>query len=175
MKALVCVDIQLDFIDTYEKAALPVPGSGEVVPKIQEHLFISQGRYDLIASTQDWHPPILPGHFDDWPAHCVAWTEGAKISPQIADFPFDTRIYKGMKAAAYSGFEGEDYYGKSLHDILRLSLVKDVYVIGFATDYCVLQTAKDARKLGYNTKIIGELTAAVNGDPLEIANEFNSI
>ena len=45
--------------------------------------------------------------------------------------------------------------------------VKDVDIVGIATDFCVLATAKDAVDAGYETRVLIDLTAPVHEDKLD--------
>jgi nicotinamidase/pyrazinamidase len=73
-----------------------------------------------------------------------------------------TIVSKGRHAAAYSGFEGVDARGHPLVDVLKEARVDHVDVCGIATDYCVRATALDARKNGFQVRILINLCAAVN-------------
>jgi nicotinamidase/pyrazinamidase len=61
---------------------------------------------------------------------------------------------------AYSGFEGTD-----LDERLRRVGVTRVFVGGLATDYCVLNTVLDARRLGYEVVLLARAIAAVDVSP----------
>ena len=52
-------------------------------------------------------------------------------------------------ADAYSGFAGTD-----LHERLRHAGVKRLFVGGLATDYCVLNTVRDALGLGKDSRVL---------------------
>ena len=61
---------------------------------------------------------------------------------------------------AYSGFEGTDLDAR-----LRAQSIKRVFVGGLATDYCVLNTVKDARQLSYEVLLLADAIRAVNVKP----------
>lgn len=170
-KALVVVDIQQDFC---EDGKLAVKGGNRVARDTRQLLIGRDDDYFIRISTQDYH--IEPGdHFaaegqepdfvDSWPVHCVAGTEGAELHPAIRDLNFEYRILKGQFAAAYSGFEGStspDPY--KLQEVLVRNEIGAVDVCGLAFDYCVKQTALDAIKHGYKTRVLANLTAAVHSN-----------
>ncbi|MGJ9402515.1 isochorismatase family protein [Arthrobacter sp. KK5.5] len=186
-RALIIVDVQNDFC---EGGSLGVAGGGAVAARIAGHLARRRGDYAAVAATQDWH--IDPGdHFspdpdyvDSWPPHCVAGTGGAEphdgLAPAIEAGLVDAWFRKGRYAAAYSGFEGagarpdsaawpepepgpgEAPPGPPLGDWLRSRGVESVDVVGIATDYCVLATARDAAAEGFTTTVLTNLTAAVH-------------
>ncbi|HXW87312.1 MAG TPA: isochorismatase family protein [Streptosporangiaceae bacterium] len=165
MRALVIVDVQNDFC---EGGSLAVAGGGAVARALTTYLAGPGGsRYDHVVATQDFH--IDPdGHFaaqpdyvDSWPPHCVPGTEGAKFHPDLDVRRVEEVFRKGEYSAAYSGFEGSSQAGDSLLDWLRQRDVTDVDVVGIATDYCVLATARDAVKAGLATTVLLSLTAGV--------------
>jgi nicotinamidase/pyrazinamidase len=119
------------------------------------------------VATKDYH--IDPGgHFSDhpdyvdsWPPHCVVGTTGAEFHPDLDTSAVETVFFKGMHAAAYSGFEGADQARTLLADWLRTHDVDEVDVAGIATDYCVRATARDAARGGFATRVLLDLTAGV--------------
>jgi nicotinamidase/pyrazinamidase len=58
---------------------------------------------------------------------------------------------------AYSGFEGTD-----LDDWLKHAGVSRIFVGGLATDYCVLNTVRDALRLGYAAFLLLDAVRAVD-------------
>ncbi|MCY3894455.1 MAG: isochorismatase family protein [Acidimicrobiaceae bacterium] len=163
--ALLVVDVQPTFC---EGGALAVDGGNEVAAGVAGLLAGDHG-YDLVVTTQDWH--IDPGdHFSDepdfvdtWPPHGVAGTPEAELHPAldaVAD-RINAGVRKGMRAAAYSGFEGVDDDGRTLNDVLGTAGVHEVDVVGIAFDHCVRATAMDAAANGYTTTVIEGLSASV--------------
>jgi nicotinamidase/pyrazinamidase len=169
-RALVVVDVQNDFC---EGGSLPVAGGAGVALHIGRLLHDwqqaepSQRQWDVVVATRDHH--VDPGgHFSDdpdfvdsWPAHCVAGTDGASFHPNLDPQPFAAVFDKGEREAAYSGFEGVDRGGRPLDAWLREHRVRQVDVVGLATDHCVLATALDAVRAGYETTVLLDLTAGV--------------
>lgn len=174
-EALIIVDVQYDFV---EGGSLAVEGGTNLANRLAT--FVNQGANGIahIITTQDWH--IDPGsHFadepdfiDTWPKHCVAHTHGAEIvellSTSLKAHGVDAQIHKGMHEAAYSGFEGiEEATGQTLAEKLRLLGVDTVYIAGIATDYCVKQTALDAVKAGFTTKLLKDFVVGINPDSVQ--------
>ena len=163
-KALIIVDVQNDFC---EGGSLAVAGGASTAEGITAFVRKSDRSYDLIIATRDSH--IDPGtHFsptpdyvDSWPEHCKVGTTGQHLHPNL-DVPLDAVVDKGYYSACYSGFEGVDSWGRSLHDLLTCHKITDVDIVGIATDYCVKQTALDAQHHGYTTCVLVNLTAAVH-------------
>ena len=171
--ALIIVDVQNDFC---EGGALGVTGGTHVAELISQYVLDNDRSYDLIVATRDSH--IDPGsHFSDtpdyvdsWPPHCRVGTEGQRLHPHLVT-RLDTVIDKGFYDACYSGFEGADSWGRCLDELLRTNNITTLDIAGIATDYCVKQTALDAAALGYHTRVLLDLTAAVNTDNLHLVCE----
>ena len=189
-KALIIVDVQNDFC---AGGALATDRGAKVASLISEYVEDNHHRYEAVVATQDWH--IDPGaHFSDtpdfvdsWPVHCVANTEGAEIHPNLDTDYIEAYFRKGRYEAAYSGFEGlqapeesvmtgehepgatlDDEGPKTpLADWLDEREIQDVDIVGIATDYCVLATAKDAVDAGYETRVLIDLTAPVHKNKLD--------
>ena len=178
--ALLLLDIQHDFMPD---GALAVPQGDEVVP-VANRL---QPCFDLVVATQDWHPPghgsfasQHPGHkpFDVvelngleqilWPDHCVQGTRGAEFVPEL-DRSRVARVFrKGTDPGidSYSGFFDNGHkQATGLGDYLRDRGVNTVYLVGLAEDVCVMYTALDARRLGFQVRVVREGTRPVNAQP----------
>lgn len=161
--ALIVVDVQNDFC---EGGSLGVAG-GTAVAEAVSALLAGDHGYRHVVATRDRH--IDPGdHFssepdfvDSWPPHCVVGTPGAEFVEALTFRDFEAVFDKGNYEAAYSGFEG-DAQGVPLATWLRDRDVDRVDVVGIATDFCVRATAIDAAGSGFATRVLADLTAAVN-------------
>ena len=162
-RALVIVDVQNDFC---EGGSLAVEGGSATASGISSYL--AAHPYDVVVATRDAH--IDPGpHFsadpdyvDSWPPHCIEDTPGAMLHENLTYRTFDGVFAKGGHAAAYSGFEGRDEHGTPLAAFLHGRAVDGVDICGIATDHCVKATALDAARLGFDTAVLLDLTAAVD-------------
>ncbi len=160
--ALVIVDVQNDFCPG---GSLAVPGGDRVAPKLSALAEAFHKRGACVFATQDWHPA---GHASfverggPWPPHCVQGTRGAELHPGLQLPEGAEVIRKGSdpKVDAYSGFLDSD-----LERRLREAGVRRLFVGGLATDYCVLNTVLDARKLGFETYVLTDAIAAVDVQP----------
>ena len=182
MRALILVDIQNDFISG---GALAVPEGDRVVPAANR--LMREGKFDLVVATQDWHPREhgsfsanhsgkKPGEVIElngltqilWPVHCVQGTRGAEFAPSL-DVSHVARVFrKGTDPAidSYSGFFDNGHRKDTgLGDYLKQQGVRDVYVCGLATDYCVKFTVLDAIQLGFRTHVIEDACRGVNVNP----------
>lgn len=159
---LILVDVQLDFLPG---GSLAVPRGDEVVPVLNRYIAVFRRLTLPIVATRDWHPPdhcSFKAQGGPWPPHCVAGTDGARFAP-LLDLPCEGRIVSkatGRDKDAYSGFEGTD-----LDEWLKRAGVARVFVGGLATDYCVLNTVRDALRLGYATFLLLDAVRAVDVAP----------
>jgi nicotinamidase/pyrazinamidase len=143
-----------------------------VVPAVNAEVRAALDTGAAVVYTQDWHPPQTP-HFvtqgGPWPPHCVRDTWGAQLHPDL--LVHGPVVRKGTGGEdGYSGFtmrdpvSGDDS-GTGLDDELRSRGVERVVVVGLALDYCVLATAIDAVRLGYECEVVRDATAAVEVEP----------
>ena len=156
---LLVTDIQNDFLPG---GSLAVAGGDEVVPILNRYIreFVAHGL--PVYATRDWHPV---GHCSfhaqggPWPVHCVAGTHGAAFAATLRLPPDTTVISKATSQdqEAYSSFQGTD-----LDSRLRAAGIRRIFIGGLTTDYCVLSTVRDARKLGYEAFVLADAVRAVD-------------
>ncbi|NMM48764.1 bifunctional nicotinamidase/pyrazinamidase [Marinigracilibium pacificum] len=178
MKALLIVDVQYDFLPG---GALAVPNGNHIIEGINDIV----ERFEIVVATQDWHPD---GHFsfasshegkhpfeeleiEDgkhqtlWPDHCVQGSKGAEISHDLDTNAIQAVIRKGMdpQIDSYSGFY--DNFRKrntGLSGYLKERQATDLYVCGLAADYCVFYTIMDAKREGFDTFFLEDLTRPID-------------
>ena len=116
-------------------------------------------------ATRDWHPAehcSFKNQGGPWPQHCVAQTSGAEF-PSALNLPESAQIISKAtqkEEDAYSGFQGTD-----LDSRLQSGGIRRLFIGGLATDYCVLNTVKDALKFGYTVYLLQDAVRAVNRNP----------
>ncbi len=141
------VDVQNDFCPG---GSLAVPEGDLVIPPLNRLNEFTSYHGGLVIVTGDQHPETTP-HFDTWPVHCVAGTEGAALHRDLDIQPEDIIIDKGTKedTDGYSGFDGRAQDGQTIESLIRPRDREHVAVLigGLATDYCVLSTTLDALKI----------------------------
>jgi len=186
MKALLLVDIQIDFIPG---GSLAVPGGNEIISIVNN----LQQQFDVVAATQDWHPDnhksFASNHkekkaFDIiqlngleqvlWPDHCVQGTKGAEFSKELNMNKVEAIFRKGTdpEIDSYSGFYDNGHRKTTgLADYLKGKQATEVYIAGLAGDYCVYYTAKDALLEGFMTFIIEDAVRAINVEGFKKAKE----
>lgn len=160
--ALIIVDVQNDFLPG---GALGVAGGDEVVPVLNHYidLFLTKGL--PIIATRDWHPVNHCSFTDQggpWPPHCIANSPGAEFPPGLRLPAEYTTISKAASPDkdAYSGFGDTE-----LDAVLRSHGVRRVFIGGLTTDYCVLNTVKDALESSYQVYVLSDAIRAVNIQP----------
>lgn len=159
--ALVVVDLQNDFVT----GSLSVPDAPAVVEPLNRAIALFTARGLPVFATRDWHPPDHCSFLErggPWPVHCVAGTRGADFVPGLR-LPTDViHIHKATErdTEAYSALAGT-----RLADELQTRAVRRVFIGGLATDYCVLNTVRDAVPLGIDIVVLGDACRAVNVHP----------
>jgi len=184
MNALILVDLQNDFMPG---GALPVAEGDEVVPAANRLM----SQFDLVVATQDWHPAghgsFAASHDGRsvgevielnglqqvlWPVHCVQDTPGAELHPGLSTDRIARLVRKGADPSidSYSGFfDNARRRATGLEEYLKQQGVRELHVVGLATDYCVKFTALDATSLGFETHILEEACRGVDLTPGDVA------
>ncbi|MGQ0665772.1 MAG: isochorismatase family protein [Nitrospiraceae bacterium] len=160
--ALLLADIQGDFLPG---GALGISGGDDIIPILLRYLHRFHVQGLPIYLTRDWHPPnhcSFRSHGGLWPVHCVAGSSGSLPPPSFEAPASAVIIYKAIDPGqeAYSAFQHT-----ALDRHLRAMGVRRLFVGGLATDYCVLNTVKDARALGYDVCLLMDGIQAVNLQP----------
>ncbi|HEX6230197.1 MAG TPA: isochorismatase family protein, partial [Actinomycetota bacterium] len=157
--ALLVVDVQNDF--AHPDGTLYVGGGEEVVSFVNYEIDQALAAGALVVYTQDWHPESTP-HFEKdggvWPVHCVRNTWGAEFLQGLrVEGPV---VRKGVDGKdGYSGFSvrdprSGDVSATQLESLLRERGIERLVIAGIATDYCVVQTTMDARRLGFPVTVL---------------------
>lgn len=162
--ALIIVDMQNDFCPG---GALAVAGGDEIVPVINRYIGIFRERgYPIIAS-RDWHPRETK-HFARfggiWPEHCVQRTSGAVFRAGLL-LPPNTLVFsKGMDPERddYSALQSTNEEGTPMTEFLGKEGIRELYLCGLATDYCVRETALEGLRLGFSITVLVDAVAGVD-------------
>ncbi len=176
-KALLIVDVQNDFCPG---GALGVPEGDKIIPAINKYIKIFAKKKLPIFTTRDWHP-IKTKHFKDfggvWPVHCLGNTRGAAFHPDLKLPKEAILLYKGMdpEEDCYSSFSAQDLSGQPLFKLLKRMAIKEIYIAGLATDYCVKFTAIDALKHSFKVKILTDAIKGVDLKPKDSAEAIKKI
>ena len=172
--ALVVVDMLYDFIDgsmACQNADNAIAQSLKFIDKMtaapQEGDDVIRSQFPILF-VRDFHPAdhcSFTAQGGPWPPHCVQGTHGADIHEALAPYASEElSFYKGYKqdTEQYSGFEGINEAGQSLYDVLDILDVKNVFVCGIATEFCVLNTARDLKKAGFTVYVLQDALAWVD-------------
>ena len=156
--ALLIVDVQIDFCPG---GALPIPDGDRVVPVINHWIDAAVAAGATVCASRDWHPRehlSFIGFGGEWPPHCLQDSEGARFHPDLR-LPTSTLVVtKGVRfdCDQYSAFNET-----GLATELRRREITRVWIGGLAQDVCVRATTLDARREGFDTRVIVDATRAV--------------
>ncbi len=157
--ALLLVDVQNDFLPG---GALGVPDGDAVIAPLNGYLQAAARRQLLIFASRDWHPRnhcSFKPQGGPWPEHCVADTPGAQFSSALALPTNAITISKATRPErdAYSAFDGT-----WLQALLTQANVDRVLIGGLATDYCVLNSVRDAVATGFRVVLLTDAIRAID-------------
>jgi len=191
--ALIVVDMQNDFMPT---GALSVGGGDEIVAPINNLAERFYQHNNIIAMTQDWHPP---GHLSFasshgkkpyepyevggigpvlWPDHCVQDTEGSEFHPEVKVKYARAIIRKGYRpnVDSYSTFiENDKKTHTGLSGYLHALGINRVFLCGLALDYCIYYSAVDGINLGFEIVVPIDLSRAINSPPSHLSNALDEM
>ncbi len=187
MRALILVDLQNDFMPG---GALAVPDADQVIP-VANRL---ARRFTLVVASRDWHPPDhgslvtshpgkRPGDVIElggleqilWPAHCLQGSPGARFVDGL-ELGADVTVFdKGTdpEVDSYSCFfDNAKRRSTGLDRFLKERDVRQVYLLGVATDYCVKFSALDAAELGFETLVVEDGCRGIDLQPGDVERAF---
>lgn len=185
---LLVIDVQNDFCPG---GALAVPDGDQVIGPI--HRIVPA--FEHIVLTQDWHPPghhsfacvhgkrpfesieVAHGPQTLWPDHCVQGTWGAEFHPALRLPQAELILRKGFRPHidSYSAFFENDHTSATgLGGYLKERGLSRVFLSGLAYDFCVGYSALDARRLGFEAFVVGDVCRAIDldGSVAKIEEEF---
>ncbi len=144
--ALLIIDVQNDFLPG---GSLAVREGDKIIPVLNRYITQFVRHALPVYATRDWHPAdhcSFQAQGGPWPPHCVAGTAGARFAANLNLPPDVVVVSKATtpRKDAYSGFEGTD-----LAHRLRSQGLERLFIGGLATDYCVLNSVKDALADGF--------------------------
>lgn len=160
---------------------MAVPEGDKIVPVINKYIKIFHQQQLPVFASVDWHPKNTK-HFKKfggvWPVHCVQNTKGADLHPKLKLSKQTILLYKGMdpsEEGSYSAFYAKDQNGMNAADLLKNFGIKEIYLCGLATDYCVKWTAIDALKNGFKVKLLMDAIKGVNLKPFDSENAIKEM
>ena len=165
--ALSVTDMQNDFLPG---GALAVPEGDKIIPYVNRAATLFKKNNLPIFFTRDWHPPDHCSFKDrggPWPPHCVQNTSGAEFSSKLNIPEGSIIISKGSdkNSEQYSTLEGRDSVGNTESSLMKKSGIRRMFIAGLATDYCVLNSVKDALAAGFEVYVLTDAVGAVDVKP----------
>lgn len=174
---LLVVDVQNDFCPG---GRLPIAQGGLVVAPINRLM----GAFAHVVLTQDWHPPghrsfasAHPGRKPYevaamnygpqilWPDHCVQGSSGADFHADLDTTQGELVVRKGFRPEidSYSAFfENDRTTPTGLGGYLHERGFRRVFLAGLAFDFCVLWSAEDAVRLGFEALVLEDACRALD-------------
>ena len=190
VRALIVVDLQNDFMPG---GALGVPDGDAVVEPANRLM----KRFEFVVATRDWHPPghgsfasRHPGHKPGdtidlhgvdqvlWPDHCIENTSGAMFQAGLDQSRLRKVFHKGTdpRVDSYSCFfDNARRRDTGLADYLRENDVREVYLLGLATDYCVKFSALDGVESGFAMRVIEDGCRGIDLTPGDVARSLDQM
>lgn len=200
--ALLVIDGQNSFmmpeINIPGTGELAVNNAQLIVP----HINALAPLFSKVAVSKDWHPAnhisfaknhwgaepfstiAVPSPYRKgvmlqqkmWPPHCQQGTPGADLYPGLAPQVRQTPhvILKGSNPLvdSYSAFKdaGGDFTNASL--LFRRLGVRRLFMVGLATDYCVISSAVDAALLGFDVYLIWDACKGIRPELRTLGTDF---
>ncbi|MCH8122455.1 MAG: nicotinamidase [Bacteroidetes bacterium] len=157
--ALMIVDVQKDFCPG---GALPIEDGDKVVPILNRWIAAAVARGVPIYASRDWHPV---GHvsFNErggpWPPHCLQDSDGARFHSNLELPDSAVIVTKGVR---FDQDQNSAFDQTGIVEQLRKDGIQRLLVGGLAEDVCVLATALDARREGFEVALIADATRPVS-------------
>jgi nicotinamidase/pyrazinamidase len=162
------IDVQNCFMPG---GTLPVGKGDEIVPLVNR---LAKG-FKNVVMTQDWHPAghisfasthkkkpfevmeMVYGTQVMWPDHCIQGTADGSLHKDLSIPHAQLIIRKGYNSnvdgySAFLDLDGKTSTG--LAGYLQARGIKRVFLAGLATDFCVMWSATDAKKLGFEALVV---------------------
>jgi nicotinamidase/pyrazinamidase len=174
---LAVIDVQNCFLPG---GTLPVPDGDKIIPLINQ----IAPAFRHVVITQDWH---TKGHISFasshpgkkpfetvqlpygtqvlWPDHCIQGTPDADLHKDLKIPHAALIIRKGYRphVDSYSAFlEADRKAMTGLTGYLKERGLKNVYLVGLATDFCVAWSALDAKRAGFAASVIEDATRGID-------------
>lgn len=170
--ALLLIDLQNDFCPG---GALAVQNGDETIAIANQAIAFCEANNIAVIASQDWHPrdhgsfattsghpPWTIGELNGlpqvwWPSHCIQHQQGAEFHPKLNTKTISFIVYKGQNAHidSYSAFYDNGHKAATeLNNWLSQHNIKQLTIMGLATDYCVKFSVLDALTLGYQVTLL---------------------
>lgn len=169
---LLVIDIQNDFLPG---GSLAVPEGDQVIPVLNGYIDRFINHQLPVFATRDWHPANHCSFIQQggpWPEHCIADSKGAEFAAGL-HLPVSAYVIStgtGVEQDGYSGFENP-----ALKEQLENAGARRLFIGGLATDYCVLNTVREALNYHYRVLLLTDALRAVNIHRQDGENAINEM
>jgi len=156
---LLIVDVQKDFCPG---GALAIEKGDRIIPNLNHWIENARQAGIPVYASRDWHPA---GHISfkkqggPWPAHCRQDSDGAEFHP---DLHLPDNVVKITKGVHFDHDQNSVFDRTGLAERLKRDGVQRIFIGGLALDVCVLASALDARKAGFEVQLIGDAVRPVD-------------
>jgi nicotinamidase/pyrazinamidase len=191
--------------EKYPDGALAVTRGDEVIGPLNRLAAAFAGAGGRVAAAQDWHSAghasfasthqgKKPGDLIDlppegaggkalggqvlWPDHCVQGSRGADFHERLDLKPVSLIVRKGFRPGldSYSAFfENDRETPTGLEGWLQGLGIDTVVIGGLATDYCVLFSALDARRIGLTVIVLEDAVRGVGYPEGSVEGAFDEM
>lgn len=170
--ALLISDIQNDFLPG---GSLAVPEGDQLIPVLNGYIDQFSNHQLPVFATRDWHPANhcsftkQGGH---WPEHCIAGSKGAEFASDLR-LPVSTYIISKGTDVVREGYSS--FSNRTFKEQLDNAGVRRLFIGGLATDYCVLNTVRDALSYHYKVMLLIDAIRAINVRRQDGENAINEM
>ncbi|WP_281676246.1 isochorismatase family protein [Porphyromonas endodontalis] len=147
---LVVIDPQVDFVS----GSLAVSSAHEAMNYLTQWGLEHIEEIESVVFTSDQHPFVhcsFTSQGGVWPSHCVRYTEGAAITPEL--LPLVHEVYRRhipfcmVEKATTPERDSYSAFSETVPSAIRQA--QRIVLAGIAGDYCVLESLKDLIRYGY--------------------------
>lgn len=145
-KALIVIDIQNEF-------ARHIFNIKTVIKNSKKLITYFKSKNWPVFYIQDFHTDQDDPEFGKFGCHAMRGTKGVEYVNELKPSKKDILIRKKRLSA---------FFGTNLDKLLKQKKIKDIYLCGIFTEYCVLATAIDGFTLDYSVYVVSDATGTFN-------------
>lgn len=145
-KALIVIDIQNEF-------AKHIFNIKTVIKNTKKLIAYFKNKKWPVIYIQDFHTDKNDPEFKKFGSHAMKGTKGAEYVKELKPSKKDILIRKKRLSA---------FFGTNLDKILKQKKIKEIYLVGIFTEYCVLSTAIDGFMRDYKVFVINDAAGTFN-------------
>jgi len=170
--ALLVIDVQNDFC---EGGVLAAQDTSTLLKPLNRTISRAMAVGVQPIFTRDWHPVDHSSFTTEggpWPPHCVQGTPGALFASGLLVPKQAHIVSKGVLPDdnGYSMFVSTD-----LREWLNTRRISVLAACGIATEYCVLDSVKDALRCGFAVSVLRDLIRPIEAHPGDAARAIQEL